>query len=687
MKFVHPEILWALSAVSIPIIVHLFNFRKFKKVLFSNVAFLQEIQQETKSKSKLKHLLILIARMLAIACLVFAFAQPYFPVDGASLEAGDKAISLYIDNSFSSESKNEAGPLLEIAKSKAIEIVEAHKPTDKFQVLSNEFDGSQQRLMAREEAIEVIQKIEVSPSVRKWSEVVSRQEDVLKRATQKGKISYILSDFQTITSDIENIKLDSTITLRLVPGFAATTNNLSIDSVWFNTPVRQLNQVEELYVRVRNFGDKDVDNVSVSLKINGQSKSVSAANVAAFQSQDIVLSFTNTEPGIKEGEVLIDDSPVTFDNSYYFSYQVASQIRILEITGADVFSDPVATLFNGDPYFALTTSTENSIDYSALGKQDLIILQGLNQISSGLSVELEKYISNGGSVCVFPSSGADITSYNSFLQKCGSASLEGRFEFGMNPGNPVSSVNYDHFLLKGILQKKNNTSEKIDYPNVGSYFKISNGVSSSENILTMQSGDPFFTYTNHNGGKLYMSAVTLKKEESSFTSHSFFPTLLLRVAESSTNQNDLSYFLGKEQAIQLKNLVVTGEQTFRLLHTNSNTETIPEHRNAGGNTELFIHTDLNKAGSYHLMLMDSLIAKLSFNFDRKESDLVAIPANEVQDKIDELELKRVSIIDTSSESISKFADEIDGGKKMWYTMLVWALIFLAIEILLIKYWR
>jgi len=85
--------------------------------------------------------------------------------------------------------------------------------------------------------------------------------------------------------------------------------------------------------------------------------------------------------------------------------------------------------------------------------------------------------------------------------------------------------------------------------------------------------------------------------------------------------------------------------------------------------------------------MDSLIAKLSFNFDRKESDLVAIPANEVQDKIDELELKRVSIIDTSSESIGKFADEIDGGKKMWYTMLVWALIFLAIEILLIKYWR
>ena len=79
MKFLHPEILWGLSALSIPILVHLFNFRRFKKVQFSNVAFLKDIRQETQSKRILRHLLILAARMLAIACLVLAFAQPYIP--------------------------------------------------------------------------------------------------------------------------------------------------------------------------------------------------------------------------------------------------------------------------------------------------------------------------------------------------------------------------------------------------------------------------------------------------------------------------------------------------------------------------------------------------------------------------------------------------------------------------------
>ncbi len=115
MKFVHPEILWALGALAIPIIVHLFNFRRFKKVLFSNVAFLKEIQQETKSKSKLKHLLILIARLLALACIIFAFAQPYIPLNDNDLKAGDKAISIYIDNSFSTQAESEGTQILEIS--------------------------------------------------------------------------------------------------------------------------------------------------------------------------------------------------------------------------------------------------------------------------------------------------------------------------------------------------------------------------------------------------------------------------------------------------------------------------------------------------------------------------------------------------------------------------------------------
>ena len=80
MQFVNPLFLFGLFAIAIPVIIHLFNFRKFQKVYFTNVDFIEELKQQTQKQSQLKHLLVLLLRILAIASLVFAFAQPYIPV-------------------------------------------------------------------------------------------------------------------------------------------------------------------------------------------------------------------------------------------------------------------------------------------------------------------------------------------------------------------------------------------------------------------------------------------------------------------------------------------------------------------------------------------------------------------------------------------------------------------------------
>ena len=112
MKFLYPQFLYALALVAIPIIIHLFNFRKFRTVYFSNVQFLKSVKEKTKSQSQLKHLLILLSRILAITALVLAFAQPYIPVDDSSQQAKKHAISIYIDNSFSMDAENEQGRLL-----------------------------------------------------------------------------------------------------------------------------------------------------------------------------------------------------------------------------------------------------------------------------------------------------------------------------------------------------------------------------------------------------------------------------------------------------------------------------------------------------------------------------------------------------------------------------------------------
>ncbi|MBU3677092.1 MAG: hypothetical protein FGM54_07945, partial [Chitinophagaceae bacterium] len=82
VSFLYPLFLLAGAALAIPILVHLFNFRKFKTIEFPDIRFLKTIQQETQKSAKLKHRLILASRLLLLLGLILAFAQPYFSKQG-----------------------------------------------------------------------------------------------------------------------------------------------------------------------------------------------------------------------------------------------------------------------------------------------------------------------------------------------------------------------------------------------------------------------------------------------------------------------------------------------------------------------------------------------------------------------------------------------------------------------------
>ena len=120
MLFKHPEILYALFLLLIPILIHLFQLRRFKRVDFTNVAFLKKVTLQTRKSSQLKKWLTLLMRLLALACIIFAFAQPYTASETAS--TAETETVLYIDNSFSMQAKGPNGPLLQRALQQLYEI-------------------------------------------------------------------------------------------------------------------------------------------------------------------------------------------------------------------------------------------------------------------------------------------------------------------------------------------------------------------------------------------------------------------------------------------------------------------------------------------------------------------------------------------------------------------------------------
>jgi Aerotolerance regulator N-terminal len=285
MSFLYPSFLFALSAIAIPIVIHLFNFRKFKTVYFSNVRFLKEVKEETRATSKLKHLIVLAARILTIIFIVLAFAQPFIPVENNKVRVGNKVISIFIDNSFSMEAINKNGSLLEEAKKRALEIISSFKPSDRFQLLTNDFEGRHQRLVNKEEFSTLLEGIRISPATRSLSEIASRQIDFLQQSENlpeneiyKNKLSFIISDFQKNNFNINQFRNDTSVIFNLVQLTAAEKNNLYIDTCWFETPVRQFDQIEKLHVHIKNLSDKDLENNSIKLFINEVQKTPGSFN-------------------------------------------------------------------------------------------------------------------------------------------------------------------------------------------------------------------------------------------------------------------------------------------------------------------------------------------------------------------------------------------------------------------------
>ncbi len=688
MSFTYPAFLFALSAIAIPIIIHLFNFRKFKTVYFSNVRFLKEVKQETQAKSKLKHLLVLAARILAVSFLVFAFAQPFIPAENKKAVLGDKAVSIYIDNSFSMDGVNKNGTLLDDAKKRASEIVSAFKPSDRFQLLTNNFEGRHQRLVSKEQFNELLDEIKISPAVRSIPEIASRQSDVLQQSGSKNKISFIISDFQKSMVSIDQLKNDTSITFNLIPLSAAEKNNVYIDTCWFETPVRQFNQVEKLHVRIKNRSDKVLENNSIKLFVNEVQKTPASFNADKQSEAEVVLSFTSNTAGLQHCRVEINDYPITFDDKFYFSFKVAENIPVLSINSANSAtakseSPYLNKLFGSDSLFKFKNAPENKLDYASLSNNKLIVLNELKTISSGLALELKRFMDNGGSVLVFPNSESDLNSYKEFLMDV----KANYFERLDTAATRIDKINLEHDIYKDVFDKKTFTASNLDLPKVSRHYVISKSSHSSEEyLLKLQNGDMFLSKYDVGKGKLYLSAVSLNASFSSFPKHAVFVPTLYKIGMYSQGKEPLFYTIGNDETIECPDML-TGENVFHIKSLNTDFDVIPEHKSIDAKTEIFVHNQITNAGSYNLYAGKDLITGISFNFNRKESDLSCYSSDELKKLAAEKNLNNFNVLEVGAQNLKQSLIEIEQGRKLWKICIVLALLFLAVEVLLLRFMR
>lgn len=681
MNFLYPQFLWALLAISIPIIIHLFNFKRFKKVYFSDLKLLKEVEMETSKKSNLKHLLILLARILAIAALVFAFAQPYFTKNNKGTTQGEKLVSIYLDNSFSMNNVAQEFTLLDKAKEQAENIAGLYKQSDKFQLITNDFESKHQRFVTRQEFVDLVQEVTTSSVTRKLSQVEQKQLDFLNKEGGQNKFGYYISDFQKTTTNLEELKQDSTLTTNFVHLTPELTGNVFIDSVWFDSPIRVVNKKENLSAKIVNNSEDDIQ-VKVELFLNGASEGFMNQDISANSSSEIKLNYTINSPGIINARLFISEYPnpvSTFDDDFYFSYLLDETAKVLVINENANFlnntSGNINQLFKNDSYFKVKNSSASSIDYSEFGTSNVIILNGLNELSSGLVSELMKYTEAGGTVVYFPGAKLNMNSANEFLL----AVEAGRFLSKDTANTKVDYLNFEHPIFKDVFE---NIPKNIDLPVVSNSYRLSvSSRSRVEKLMRLQSGNVFLSKFNYKNGSLYLFTVPLDKEFSNLTGHSVFVTSLLRIVENSGNKQLLSQLVSN-QAITLKDKSYNLE-SFHIKNEKLGIDFIPETQRNRGDVKLFLSQEVTNAGNYSIENEGKVIGCFGLNYNKLESYFDSYSTEELKKSVAN---STTSVIDASNYSVANAdsAQLYEEETKWWKLFILLALVFVALEILIIK---
>jgi hypothetical protein len=673
MYFLYPYFLFALSVLAIPILIHLFNFRRYQKIYFSNVQFLKEIQEQQSSRRNLKERLILAARLLALLFLVMAFAKPYIRGQNTANAGKQRAVSIFVDNSWSMSTLNRDGSLLDEAKRRAKEIASAYSINDRFQLLTQDFEGRHQRLLSKDEFDDAVDTVKISPQTRSLQQIISRQEALLAMHREQPGSIFIVSDFQTNMGGAQPVKTDTGININLIQLKASPLPNVAVDSVALLNAVHRPGESEKMIVRLHNYSDQPAEKIPLKLVINKQQKALGSYTINARAVQYDTLTFSGLAAGWQRGEITLQDNPVTFDNQFYFTFQVKQQMPVLLIDGGTA-SPYLKAVFAADPFFDAHRVPDGNVDYASLNNYPLIILSDINAVSTGLSQQLKTYVNKGGVLVVFPSSDPDLVNYKAFL-----SSLQAAYPEKLITGaTKVTAINLQNQVFKGIFE---NYPQNPDLPDIKEYYQLSTGGNLPESLMLLPGKLPFWADYTSGKGKIYVAAVPLSEDFSNLPRHALFVPIMFRIALLSGHDQPLYYTMGSNESIEIPPVQTNEKQVLKLVK--GGLSVIPETRQVEGSTLLYMAGELQQSGIYDLNKQDSTVAVLAFNDNRSESDLTYFTPVQLA----KLAPHARPVIQPGYGSLKNELVETNFGLQLWKLCIILALIFLGVEIVLIRYFK
>ena len=664
-----------LAAVLVPIIIHLFNFRRYKTIYFSNVQMLEEIQKKTKRASQIQQLIVLALRVLGIACLVLACAQPFLRGSNKNTKKGN-VVALFVDNSYSMETESKNGSRLYDAVDAAKNIVQSFDFSDDFVLTTQDFTGEESHLLNKDQVLDMLDRIAVSPNSHSFKEIHAFENHTLQQSNKANVIHYYISDFQKNNFDISVLRNDSSAHIGLIPTPAEQLSNVAVDSCWFLTPVFRLGNTITLVARIHNYGSEEVQKVPVKLHVNEKQKAIAAIDIAAGAYADCHLTYRIDEGGTNCGKVSIEDAPITFDDDLYFTYDVSENSTVTVIYDREP-NRFLAALYGKDSVFTYQPMGYQQVNYTQLRQSAVVVLNEVPTISSGLADELTKFVKAGGTLLVFPAAKAD-NSVNNLLRSLNTGTYGNLVKSTLK----CKSLNRESLYFKGALETED---ARIDMPQTLQHFAIAGGSNGSEVIMTLEDGAPLLVSYPAESGKIILSAVAMNDDYGNAHRHALFFVPLHNIGIMNAAQQKLYNVIGVDQMQRVMLPSDGSDEAVVLRARKGGGEFIPEQRRLGNETALYFHNQAKTSDWYDIVRGGQVLGTLAFNLSRRESDLSCYDEDELQKMSKELG-DNTSVITADTKNIAKSVSDRLNGKPLWPWFIILSLLCFLTEIALLRFW-
>lgn len=664
MTFLYPGFLLALLVLIIPVVIHLFNFRRIPRVFFSNTRFLRRVEEASASRRKLKYYLVLLSRLLFLTFLVFAFAQPFIPAS-EQITPG-KNVIIYLDNSYSMSGQVASeSTAFEEAIQYAHQITHLFPADARYRFLTNDFDPFSYSTKTRDEVEDELTQVKLAAVSRSATEII----DHINQMREPHAEIFWISDFQRSTLGNLDLKhSDSTARWHLVPLSLKPAANIFVDTTYLVNPFIVGGERNSLLVKLRNSGDEPEDQVRVKLLVNGIQAGTSTVSVPAGGSTPVTFDLTEKNDGYERLAVELNDNPINFDNEFYVTLNFSERMRVVEIRSTTT-PTPVERVFGNPHLFSFTSFLQGNINFNAFNDADLVVLDGLDVLRAPLIAALSTYRDHGGSLLLVPGTQPDVASYSALAGKSDLQAVTVPQE-AMELDRPdLNNPFYSHIF--------EDQSDRVAMP---SAKKIIAWGPDPSALLKFRDAAPFLSQVQ-GPGKLYLMASPLQTEYTDLFNNAIFVPIMYRMAAGGKKNDFNIYYTLSQPVISVRFDSLHSDVPLRLI---GREEIVPEQRKVGNRVDFELPRFLVKQGFYNVVFGRDTIATVAFNLDSRESFLQQFSSTDLKAAMSAL--PSVSLF--QANSADTFGNEIKErylGKPLWKYALAIALAFLFTEILLLRF--